>query len=212
MARHKQLSFLETPSRELGGSLLKGKRKSKRTLTTKKPIHLILKGDVSQSGSLVAKRSWIDKEIERLSEKFNIKVYDHGTCRNHIHFTIKISTTENYKKFIRALSGRLAQVLKIKFLYRPYTKILEWGRHFKRAMGYVLQNKEEALGIRPYKPRLKKKLGYVNREIGISGKPKINAKTLQKLMKVPRFNQHKLWNRDVQFVTIGADHLVGSVH
>ena len=88
---------------------------------------------------------------------FFIKIYEEpGICRNHIHFTIKISTTENYKKFIRALSGRLAQVLKVKFLYRPYTKILEWGRHFKRAMGYVLQNKEEALGIKPYKARYKK--------------------------------------------------------
>ncbi len=171
MKKLKQLSMFKPAPMEFGGSLLKGKRKSKRTLTTKKPIHLILKGDVSQSGSLVVKRNWINKEVKRLADKFFIKIYEEpGICRNHIHFTIKISTTENYKKFIRALSGRLAQVLKIKFLYRPYTKILEWGRHFKRAMGYVLQNKEEALGIRPYKPRNKKRTDLTSRNIN-SKKP-----------------------------------------
>ena len=161
MRKLKQLSIFRPVPTEFGGSLLIGKRKTKRTLTTKKAIHLIIKGDVSVSGSLVKKKNWINKEIERLSEKFNIKVYDHGTCRNHIHFTIKISLVENYKKFIKALTGRLVQVLKIKFLLRPYTKILEWGRHFKRAMGYVLQNKEEALGIRPYKRRARKRLAEI---------------------------------------------------
>ena len=152
--KQKQLSFFKPISNEFGGSLLEGKRKSKRTLTTRKAIHLVLKGDTSESGSLVHKRNWINEEIERLVKKFYIQIYDDpGICSNHIHFTIRISSIENYKKFIRALTGRLAQVLKIKFLYRPYTKLVEWGRHFKRAMGYVLQNKEEALGIRPYKSR-----------------------------------------------------------
>ncbi len=154
----KQLSMLEPLPNAFGGSLLTGRRKERRPLTTKKAIHLIIKGDISVSGSLVAKRNWIKKEVQRLSEKFFIKVYDEpGIERNHIHFTIKISSVENYKKFIKALTGRLAQVLKIKFLFRPFTKLVEWGRHFKRTLGYVRQNTEAAVGIRPYKPRTKYK-------------------------------------------------------
>ncbi len=152
--KFKQLSMLEPIPKAFGGSLLNGKRKEKRPLTTKKALHLVIKGDISSSGSLVIKRNWIKKEVKRLAEKFFIKVYDEpGIEKNHIHFTIKISTIENYKKFIKALTGRLVQVLKIKFLFRPFTRIVEWGRHFKRTVNYVRQNAEEALEIRPYKPR-----------------------------------------------------------
>lgn len=154
LKKFKQLSMFEPVPTAFGGSLLKGKRKEKRPLTTKKALHLIIKGDISVSGSLVIKRNWIKKEVKRLAEKFFIIVYDKpGIERTHIHFTIKISSVENYKKFIKALTGRLAQVLKIKFLFRPFTKIVEWGKHFKRTLSYVRQNTEEALGIRPYKPR-----------------------------------------------------------
>lgn len=40
----KQLSMFESIPMSFGGRLLKGKRKEKRTLTTKKAMHLILKG------------------------------------------------------------------------------------------------------------------------------------------------------------------------
>lgn len=154
----KQLSMFEPISPQFGGSLLIGKRKSKRPMTTKKALHLIIKGDISVSGSLVVKRNWINKEAKKLAKKFSIIIYgDPGIERNHIHFTIKISSIENYKKFIRALTGRLAQVLKIKFIYRPFTKIIEWGRQFETTIGYCLQNKEEALGVRPYNPRHKRR-------------------------------------------------------
>ncbi len=88
--------MLEPIPKAFGGSLLNAKRKEKRPLTTKKAIHLIIKGDISISGSLVRKRNWIKSEVKRLAEKFFIKVYDEpGIERNHIHFTIKISSVEN---------------------------------------------------------------------------------------------------------------------
>ena len=155
LRKQKQLSFFKPPPIDFGGSLLVGKRKAKRSLTTKQPIYMILKGDIFLSGSLLKQERWIDKEIKRLAEKFTIKLYDYGICSNHIHFGLRISSAENYKKFIRALTGRLAQVLKIKFFLRPFTKILSWGRQFQRVLSYIVQNKEEALGIRPYRPRVK---------------------------------------------------------
>lgn len=156
--KFQQLSLFEPIPIAFGGSLLKGKRKVRRTLTTKKALHLIIKGDISFSGPLTLNNNWIDQEVKRLAKKFSIQIYGElGIEVDHIHFTIKISSVENYKKFIKALTGRLAQVLKIKFIYRPFTKIIEWGRQFKHTMNYCLQNKEEALGLRPHKPRHKSK-------------------------------------------------------
>ncbi len=157
MKTAKQFSFFKPPPLEFGSSLLEGKRKLKRTLTTKLPIHMILKGDINISGSLLKHEKWIDKEIKHWAEKFFIKIFDYGPCSNHIHFNMQISSIENYKKFIRALTSRLAQKLKIKFFLRPYTKILTWGRQFERVLAYIIQNKEEAKGQRPYKPRKARK-------------------------------------------------------
>ena len=40
--------------------------------------------------------------------------------------------------------------------YRPFHRILNWGRDFKIACGYVVQNTLEALGFVPYRPRAKR--------------------------------------------------------
>lgn len=169
LKRFKQLAMFEPIPMMFGGSLLVGKRKSKRTLATKKPMHLILKGDISFSGPLTLKSSWINKEVKRLAKKFSIQIYGVlGVEIDHIHFAIKASTVENYKRFIKAITGRIAQVLKFKFIYRPYTQIVEWGRHLKTTMGYCLQNKEEALGLRLYKPRTKRKRKQIFQREAIS--------------------------------------------
>lgn len=163
----KQLSMFEPIPMAFGGSLLRGKRKSKRTLTTKKAMHLIMKGDVSFSGPLMLKSKWIVEETKRLAKKFCIQIYGElGIEVDHMHMIIKISSVENYKKFIKALTGRMAQVLKFKFIYRPFTKIVEWGRQFKWVINYCLQNKEEAFGIRTYKPRHKRKIIKNSRKQG----------------------------------------------
>ena len=153
MRKERQFSFLPPPLLEFGGSLLENKRKSERVLALKRPIHLTLKGDTANSGSLLYKTKYIKEQIEKWSYKFDIKIYDFSINSNHIHFSAKISSRDNYKKFIKALTGRLAQVLKFKFIVRPFTKIISWGRQFKRLLEYIIQNKEEAAGERPYKPR-----------------------------------------------------------
>lgn len=154
----KQLSFLAKQNLEFGGSLLQSKRKSERILAFKKPIHLVLRGNISISGSLLNYRKEIKAEIEKFSKKFEVRIYDYALNFDHVHFNVRLSTRENYKKFIKALTGRIAQLTKIKFSLRPYTKILSWGREFKNFINYTLQNHEEALGLRAYKPRKRRKL------------------------------------------------------
>lgn len=152
----RQLSFLAPHSLEFGGSLILNKRKSQRVLAFKKPIHLILKGDTKKSGSLLKHRKTIKEQIEKWANKFSIEIYNFAVEFNHIHFSAKLSSRDNYNKFIKALTGRLAQLIKFKFLFRPYTKIVNWGRHFKNLLSYVIQNREEATGQRPRKPRKRK--------------------------------------------------------
>lgn len=149
----KQLKLFKSENLEFGGNLLLGKRHEQRILSPKCPMHLIMKGDISIGGSLRKYKHQIETEIKRLAKKFDIQTYGHSVQINHIHFNLKISSRENYKKFIKALTGRIAQLTKIKFLWRPYTKLITWGRQFKNLAAYIIQNEEEVVGRRPYKPR-----------------------------------------------------------
>ncbi len=37
--------------------------------------------------------------------------------------------------------------------YRPFSRLLHWGKDYKTAISYLLQNTLEALGFTPYTPR-----------------------------------------------------------
>lgn len=157
MKRPTQLSFLSPPKLEFGGSLLLNKRKAQRVLALKKPIHLVLKGDIKRSGSLKSKESWLRSEVIKWAKKFDIKLYKFSINSDHAHFNIRISSKENYKKFIKALTGRMAQVIKVKFILRPYTKVMSWGREFRNFITYTIQNCNEAAGLIPYQKRKRKR-------------------------------------------------------
>jgi hypothetical protein len=155
--KQKTLFRLSNYSSEFGGSLLGGKRKTARPISSRNPIHLVMRADVSKSGSLLKHRWEIDSLVRVLSQKFNVKVYEYSVVGNHLHFVVLFGARDFYKKWIRALAGMLAQALKIKWTLRPYSRILHWGRGYKAAIFYVIQNHLEAIGVIDYKPRRRRK-------------------------------------------------------
>jgi hypothetical protein len=149
----KQLKLFKPNNLSFGGELLSRKRKSARPLSVKAPIHLVLRGDISRSGSLLKYRTFIESELRRWSHHYEIKIYDQALCSNHIHLCLKLTTFEGYRNFVRVVAGRFAQVLKIKWMLRPFTRVVSWGRAFQNLRKYILQNHEEAIGLRVFKPR-----------------------------------------------------------
>ena len=158
-------SFLKDYKKEFGGSLLLGKRKTRRPLSTKSPIHLILKA--SQKGVFSPSNHSLKNLIRKTAQQFDIHIYDLAINWSHIHFLIRIKSREDYVRFIRALSSLLSQaVLKSKsrmvlqcaklFTLRPFTRILSWGRDLKTVFGYVMINQMEAFGLVRRKKRQKK--------------------------------------------------------
>lgn len=137
--------FKNDYKKAFGGSLLVGKRKSKRPLTTKSPIHLILKSDQRKVFQPFNKN--LQSLILDTAKEFNVKIYDLALNWSHIHFLIKLKNKNDYNKFIRALTSRLAIKLGKKlFTLRPFTRIISWGRDFKNALQYILKNQKEAQG------------------------------------------------------------------
>ncbi len=150
--RQASFSFIKDYRKEFGGSLLEGKRKTKRPLSTKHPLHLILKS--SYSGVFAPGNISLEKLIRSQAKKFGLKIYDLALNWSHIHFILKIESRKDYNKFIRSLTAILAKrIRKLKphleviFELRPFTRIISWGRDFKRVLEYAILNQMEAFGM-----------------------------------------------------------------
>lgn len=147
----KQLSLIKKEKTDFGGSLLKGKRKSRRPLSTNRPIHLVLKSD-NAKGRFAFNPS--DQKLKmlavRMAQKFGVKLYASALNWSHIHLVIRVKNREQYNSFIRAVAG--AMVLKLKggkgfFTLRPFTKIGTWGRQLKTWIDYSQKNQQQAWGL-----------------------------------------------------------------
>jgi REP element-mobilizing transposase RayT len=110
----KQLNFefIRDYKKTFGGEDLIGKRKSQRPLSTKSPTHLVLKAN--QEKVFHPGNRHLQRLIQDMTKKFNIRVYDLAINWSHIHFLIQIKDRNDYVRFIRALTSKLAQGVKKK--------------------------------------------------------------------------------------------------
>lgn len=188
MKKPQQLQLIKKDLRFFGGALLKGKRKKLRPLSSKDPIHIVMRSIYAKGNdSFLAKRNHaaIERFINTFARQFNIRVYQRAIVGNHIHLVIRSPHRNQYKAFIKALSGKIAshvmrdqsfdQFLGSKggdggqqaksalrsqrkpqgfWEFRPFTRVMYWGRDFKKCCEYLRQNTLEAIGFVAYKPRI----------------------------------------------------------
>lgn len=153
MGSLRQLSLIPKRREEIefGGSLLKGKRKSRRPISSKKPMHLILKSQQAKGRfAFNPSNRKIEKLIYRMAHRFGVKLYSVALNWSHAHLVIRVRERKSYNRFIRALTGAMVLLLKAAkgfFDLRPYTKIATWGRQFRRLMIYSDKNQIEAAGL-----------------------------------------------------------------
>ncbi len=128
-----------------------GKRKHARPLSTKKPLHLVLK---SKRTILFRNKAAISSVLRKQALLFGISLYSLSVQKDHIHISLKIPSRESYRSFVRAIAGIIARKLgKGLWMLLPFTRIVEWGRAFKTVENYIFQNEMEVRGIWEYKPR-----------------------------------------------------------
>lgn len=127
-----------------------GKRKVKRPLSTKKPIHLILR---SSKHDLRRNERQLTQRWNQLSGKFGIKTYRLVVASNHVHAIVRLHSQRLYNQFIQALTGTLSKRLHINWLTRPTTRLAQWGRDFNRLKQYLQLNFLEANDLIDYQPK-----------------------------------------------------------
>ncbi len=153
--------------KEFGDALLKGYHpREARPLSAKRPLHLVMRSSRAR-GALSFLHPVRERRIRNLvreqARRHGLKVYRYANSGNHLHLLVLTPSRKAYLSFIRALSGLIARLTlgaergrprSEKFWdARPFTRIVEWGRAFRRALRYLLQNEHEAFGVVPYRPR-----------------------------------------------------------
>jgi REP element-mobilizing transposase RayT len=138
---------------EFGDSLSLNKRKTARPQATGQALHIVLRRSDVTKIDFREHRQEIEANLKRFELRSNLKLYKFAIVSNHLHILLMAGDRERYNYFVRSVSGRLAQKLKIKWQLRPYTRVVTWGRDFKSTQNYIEQNHLEAIGAIPYQPR-----------------------------------------------------------
>jgi hypothetical protein len=161
MARCVQLSLSPElrPRLVHGGRDSLGKRKERRPIAVKRPLHLTM----HTLYLLSPHRRYLVQVIKEEARRSHVRVYEQSLNSSHLHFAILAATREGYKRFVSVLAGRIAQhvtksrkgiPLEVKFWDAPpFTRIVEWGIALRQLLAYIRQNQQEALGNISYTPR-----------------------------------------------------------
>jgi REP element-mobilizing transposase RayT len=134
-----------------GGEINQGKRKMRRPLCSKRPLHCVLK---ARNRNLYAHRAWIEAKARALAHKFQLKVYSLAVNFDHVHLVLKFPSRREYAAFVRSFTGLLARKVGAGlWMLSPFSRVLAWGKDFRQTLAYLRKNREEAAGERPYQER-----------------------------------------------------------
>lgn len=155
------------PKVEFGGTLLKNSNaKVKRPISTKHPMHLVLRSSMAV-GEFSLSSNRVKKPIEGLvrdqCERFGIKLLEYANKGDHLHLLVKVGNRFTFSKFIRALTGVIARLVVgaqrgspkgQKFWdQRPYSRIVDQDRGDSLIKGVAIKNHLESIGIISNNPR-----------------------------------------------------------
>jgi hypothetical protein len=164
---------LRPKKRAHGGDLSKGKRKSKRPLSDKLSLHVVLKSDKAKGyRSLNNNSKTVKSVIRKAAWLFRIKVYSFSLNHNHLHLSVRGKCSVDIQNFFRVLAGHMAQQILRKYPLpqksgnapdrdgqRPagykrkfwndliYSRLVSWGREFRAVGSYIRLNQLEAAGL-----------------------------------------------------------------
>ncbi|HEX4924063.1 MAG TPA: hypothetical protein VFV50_08255 [Bdellovibrionales bacterium] len=167
MTPTKQLGFkiLEGNNvRIFGGAHLTSHPKEKRPISIKKPVHLVMRSHHAKGPrSFFRHDQKILALISKQGRRFGVKLYRYANGGNHLHMVILPESRRAFNAFIRSVTGLIARLVlgaqrgapkELQFWERrPFTRIVEWGRDYRKVCAYLLQNTLEALGFSESRPR-----------------------------------------------------------
>src|SRR6185437_14652114 len=99
--------------KEFGGALLKGNPREPRPISTKRPIHLVMRSSLAR-GERSFLRSGRARHVQRLvhelARRKGVRIYRFANSGNHLHFIVLARSRESFRAYLRAVTGILARL------------------------------------------------------------------------------------------------------
>lgn len=150
--------FKQLGEREFGGGLLrKGNPREARPLSTKFPMHLVLRSSMAKGEKSFlhpSRAQRIEKMVRRLGKQQGVRVLRYSNGGHHLHMLVLPRSRKAFHNFVRSISGVAARLslgrergkatpLSVSKNFksdqnthkhfwdaRPFTRIVKWGREF----------------------------------------------------------------------------------
>src|SRR4051812_16272493 len=93
---------------EFGGTRLRGNPREARPLSTRRPIHLVMRSDLAKRDhSFLARRfkTRIEDLVRAVARKKGVRLYRYANAGNHLHLLVLPGSRKGYQSFIRAVTG-----------------------------------------------------------------------------------------------------------
>ena len=148
-----------------GGSTANGKRKSRRPLDCKKPLHLVLKSSkaVGQYNLLrTPHRTKVKALLYKQAQKFGVRIHSYANVGNHLHICLRFSSRKAFQNFLRSAAATIARVVTKARKGKVFGKFWD-GLAFSR----VISSRREVHILKKYlvANQIEAKLGALAREL-----------------------------------------------
>jgi hypothetical protein len=162
---HKQLSFKQHTAfapyfrTKHGGELGANKRKERRPLDPRRPVHLTLRSERARGDWSMLHHKHQRKVrhlVERFAAKNRVRIYQYANSGNHLHLLVHSKDPKAFQRFLKTIAGVIARAVTGARKGKPsgkfwdslaWTRIVSWGRDLKRVIDYIQMNELEAEGV-----------------------------------------------------------------
>ena len=154
-----QLSIFDRPVRielartQHGGDVRRGQRKLERPVSTRRPMHVVLKSHrATGPWSLRRHDRTVREVLRRMARRFEIRIYDFANVGSHLHLVLRARSREAFQGFLRSFAGIVARrVMGAErgrrtgrfFDGLAWTRVISWGRDYWGLRHYVFRNQIE---------------------------------------------------------------------
>lgn len=101
-------------------------------------------------------RTRIERLIQRASTGHGVRVYRFSNVGNHLHLLVRARTREGFQNFLRVITAQTAALVTGARKGNPrgkfwdalaYSRVVGWGREFKKLQAYLSKNLLEGMRL-----------------------------------------------------------------
>jgi len=141
---------------EHGGDFRRHRRKLERPVSTRRPMHVVLRSERARGNwSLRRHQTKIREALRACVVRSGVRVYDFANVGSHMHLLVRARRREDFQSFLRSFAGIVARVITGARRGQPlrggpfwsalaWSRVVAWGRDYWGVRHYVFRNRIEA--------------------------------------------------------------------